>query len=210
MAANGDLYQVIDRQRLQGQRVDNVYFYKRNAAVITGSVAEAVADAFDGQVIPGITPVQAPALVHESIIVTNLYDPPDTFTKAVSHPGTWDGPDDSPPFDAFGFRLIQDNGAIRNGSKRIAGLKENQQSGGVVGGGAVAAALLVAGAAMVAGIDVGIISNALVPIVIKRILDGGEYRLPTNSGEAVIGNIVDALFNVDVTSQVSRKIGRGA
>lgn len=209
MAAVGDIYQVVDQQRLQGQKVVNVYFYRRTAEVLVGNPAQQVADAFDGQVIPGIVPVQAPALTHESLIVTNLFDPSDTYTKVISEAGTWDGPDDATPFDAFGFRLVQDNGAVRNGAKRIAGLKENQQSGGVVGGGAVAAALLVAGGAMIAGLDVGIITNALLPIIVKRILDGTEYRLPTNSGEAVFGNIVDALYNVDVTSQVSRKIGRG-
>ena len=68
---------------------------------------------------------------------------------------------------------------------------------------------VVAYLAMVAGVDIGIVANAITPVIVQRILDGGHYRLPANSGEAVYGNITDALYNVDVTSQTSRKYGRG-
>lgn len=211
MAANGDLYQVVDVQSLEGQQVLNVYFYKRSAAVLVGNPAQQVADAFDSTMIPLIKPCQSPSLVHNEIRVQNLFDPTDSYTKLVSHPGTYSvSGDNNEPFSALGIRLVQTNGSIRNGSKRLAGVIESMSSGGILTESGAITALIAAGVGMASGMDIGIITDALLPVVIKRILDGGRYRLPANSGEAVTGDVSGALYNVDVTSQVSRKYGRGA
>lgn len=210
MAADGDLYQITDVQRLDGQVCLNNYYYRRDAPVLVGNPAQQVADAFDANVIPSITPVQTSDLVHEELIVTNLFDPTDTYTKLISEPGTYatDG-DAANPFDALGLRLVQDNGSVRNGAKRYAGVTEPMSASGVIDDPTLVTSLIALGVALIAGVDIGIVSNAIVPVIVKRILDGGRYRLPANSGEAVYGNVTDALYNVDVTSQVSRKIGRG-
>jgi hypothetical protein len=209
VAADGDLYQIVDVQRLDNQVCLNVYFYKRNAPVLVGNPAQQVADAFDASVIPAIADVQSPSLVHEELRVQNLFDASDSYTKLISEAGTGSASDTATPFDALGLRLVQDNGAIRNGSKRLAGVTDGMASQGILNDSATITALIAAGVAMVAGVDIGIVANAITPVIIQRILDAGRYRLPANSGEAVYGNITDALYNVDVTSQVSRKYGRG-
>lgn len=208
MAADGDLYQIIDQQQLDGQTVLNVYFYKRNAPVIVGNPAQAVADAFDGQVLPDILTIQSDALTHTALIVNNLFDASDTYTKVISEVGGSTGADSS-PFDAIGFRLVQDNGSVRNGSKRYAGVLDEDSSSGIIDDTDLITELVTLGATLIGGVEIGIIANALTPIIVKRIKDGSKYRLPQNSGEAVYGNINNALYNIDVTSQVSRKIGRG-
>jgi len=209
MAANGDVYEVVDVSVQAGQEVLNVYFYKRNAAVLTGSPAEAVADAYDGQMIPLIVPVQNPDILHTEIRVRNLYDPTDTFTKLVSEPGESTDENSEAVFNAIGYKLAQDNGAIRNGAKRYGGLPSTVFEDGVVVDSGFIALLVTLGVGLATGMDIGIISNALVPVIVKRILDGGNYRLPTNSGEAVIGNVTSAVYNPFETSQTSRKIGTG-
>ena len=60
-----------------------------------------------------------------------------------------------------------------------------------------------------AGLVHGVV-NTFFPVVVKRILDGLIYRLPENQGEAEYGSITDATYNPLVSSQNSRKTGRGA
>lgn len=209
MAAVGDLYQIVDAQRIDSQVALNVFFYRRTAAVLVGSPAQQVADAFDASVLPAILAIQDQGVVHEEIRVTNLYDPTDVYIKLISEAGDLSTTGPASPFDAIGFRLVQDNGAIRNGSKRFAGVEDGMSSAGVITDATTISALIALGVALISGVDIGIVANAILPVIVKRILDGTTYRLPTNSGEGVYGNITDALYNVDVTSQVSRKIGRG-
>lgn len=206
--AVGDIYQLVDEQDLQGSVVLNVYFYKTQIT-LTGNVAQQLCNAFEDNVLPSIVALQDSNLIHTSLRATNLYDASDTFTSLISEAGTAGGTDTMPSFAAAGFELVQDNGAIHNGSKRIGGVADAFQSNGVFTDVDFIAALVTAGVAMLGILPVGL-SNAFVPVIVKRILDGGNYRLPANSGEEVYGTIVDALYNVDVTSQTSRKKGVGA
>lgn len=205
----GDLYQVVDKYTFAGQQMLNVYFYRRTAEVLAGNIAEQVADSWVATVLPDIVAMQTGDVLHTEVVATNLFDGADTATVLISESGELAGDDTAAPFDAVGFRLRQDNGSIRNGAKRIGGVPDSFDTDGVIAGGGVITLLLAAGAAMLLGLDAGIVSNAFLPIVVKRILDGGSYRLPENSGEGVWGNIVDALYNANMTSQTSRKIGRG-
>jgi hypothetical protein len=52
-------------------------------------------------------------------------------------------------------------------------------------------------------------AGTLIPVIVKRILIGDEYTLPTSAEEAILSIVVDALFDAFITSQVSRKVGRG-
>jgi hypothetical protein len=208
VAAVGDIYQIVDAQRQNSQVCLNVFFYRRTAEVLVGNPAQQVADAFDTSVLPHIKAIQTNTVTHEEIRVTNLFDPSDTYTKLISEPGL-STEVESNPFDATGFRLVQSNGAVRNGAKRFAGAAEGDSTAGIITNTDFISLLILAGTAMVSGVDIGIVTNALIPVIVKRILAGGKYRLPANSGEAVFGDITDALYNVDVTSQVSRKYGRG-
>lgn len=208
MAAVGDIYQIVDVSVLNGQECLNVFFYRRTAEVLVGNPAQQVADTYDASMLSAILPIQSGYVLHTEIRVQNLFDPSDQYTKVISEAGTWPVVDDN-PFNAIGFRLQQDNGDIRNGAKRFAGTADDMSSQGVIDNTDLITALLVTGGALIAGLDIGIVADAIVPVIVKRILDGGHYRLPENSGEAVYGNVVGALYNTDITSQVSRKIGRG-
>lgn len=209
MAANGDVYEIVDVSVQAGQEVLNVYFYKRNAVTLVGNPAQQVADAYDGQMMPLIVPVQNPDILHTEIRVRNLYDPTDTYTKLISEAGESTDENSEAVFNAVGYKLAQDNGSIRNGAKRYGGLPSTVFEDGVVVDTGFITLLVALGVGLASGMDIGVIADALVPVIVKRILDGGNYRLPENSGEGVLGTVTSAVFNPFETSQTSRKIGTG-
>jgi hypothetical protein len=210
MPAVGDIFEVVDVSTLDGQEVLNVYFYKRTAEVLVGNVAQQVADTFATNVLSPICQIQTPDILHTEIRVRNLFYEPDTYVKVISEPGTNTLSSNSEAaFNAIGFKLTQDNGAIRNGAKRYGGVPSTVFNDGVVTDADMIGYLVALGAELILGQPLGIVAGAIAPVIVKRILDGGSYRLPTNSGEAVTGNLTEAQYNANETSQTSRKIGNG-
>ena len=202
-----DLYELVDVQTIAGQEVLNVYYYINNNVLNGGATAEDLAEAFEAQVLPSILAVQVELLTHTELRVKNLYTPSDAHVLALSESGAI-ATDAFPTFDAVGFRLVQGNGAIRNGAKRIGGIPEGAATDGVIDSGTYITALDAVGTAMADTLSL-LLADVFMPVVVGRILDGGSYRLPANSGEAVLGAILEAVFSVLVTSQTSRKIGVG-
>lgn len=206
--AFGDTYELIDVQTLAGQEILNVYFYRQNNLAVS-PVAQDLIDSYIGQVLPDIVATQTDNLLHTEIRVRNLFDASDSASDSISVPGGRPVGDYVSTFNAIGFALDQDNGAIKNGAKRYAGYHESDSEDGVITDPAMTALLVTLGAAITGTLDYGIIATWL-PIIVKRLLvSPGVYRLPENSGEQVYGSIIDAVFNPLVTSQVSRKIGVG-
>lgn len=209
MAAIGDVFQVIDEQLMFGQTMLNVYFYKVLSASVTDNNAESVANAFETTVIPDVAACQSTDIVHVAIHVQNLFDVSDKFDAAISVPGTA-VMDSAGAFEAYPFRLVGNNGAVRNGAKRIAGVGTDAITDGVVTDMGILGSLGTLATTMQSILNWGLLAaEELAPVIVKRILEDGEYRLPETALEAVLSTIVDAIFNPVVTSQVSRKIGIG-
>lgn len=202
-----DVYELVDVQDMAGQEVLNVYFYENNNALNGGATAADLANAFVEQVLPSIIAIQSDNVTHTEIRVRNLFAPADNHVLAVSEEGV-NGTDTMPTFNAIGYRLVQNNGAIRNGAKRIAGVPEEVSTDGVLTGTTYLEALDTLGEAMASTLSI-LLADVFMPVVVGRVLDGGQYRLPESAEEAVLGAIVEAVFNVLVTSQTSRKIGVG-
>lgn len=207
--AFGDTYELVDESEMAGQQVLNVYFYRQNNLAVTVTAQDLI-DSYVGQVLPDLCATQVDNVLHTKIRCRNLFDASDNAEMAISEPGTRAIGEYASTFNAIGFELDQDNGAIRNGAKRYAGFAESDVADGVVSDPAFVALLTTLAAAITGTLDFGILATWL-PIIVKRILvSPGEYRLPANQGEQVYGSITDAIFNPLVTSQVSRKIGVGA
>jgi len=203
-----DVYELIDVQDFFGQEVLNVYFYENNNVLNGGATAEDLANCFIDQVLPEILDVQSDNVTHTEIRVRNLFTPSDAHVAAISEAGE-NGTDTNSSFVAIGFKLVQPNGALRNGAKRIAGIPEGIMADGVVTDATYITALDQVGAAMADTLSISL-ADVFMPVVVGRILDGGSYRLPENFGEAVLGAIIEGVFSALVTSQVSRKVGVGA
>jgi hypothetical protein len=207
--AFGDTYELVDVQDLAGQEVLNVYFYRQNNLAVAPTAQDMI-DSFVGQVLPSIVATQTNNILHTEIRCRNLFDAADNAVDAISVPGSRAVGDYVSTFNAVGFTLDQDNGAVKNGAKRFAGYHESDTADGVITDAAMIALLTTLSGALTGTLDFGIIATWL-PIIVKRLLVyQGVYRLPANQGEQVYGSIVDAIFNPLVTSQVSRKIGVGA
>lgn len=215
--AAGDIYEVVDVQALYEQQVLNVYFYEQRGAFVplSGTVAQNLAEEWNESILPTILPFQHPALTHVETRVRNLFDATDAGVSVSGIPGTASSATDAlPGFVATGFSLKTDNASIRPGAKRIAVQPESYVTDGVLTGGALTQAAAIADV-LAAPITGGLIitDDIMFPVVVKRVRSGSpgtyEYRLPETSGEAVVGTIIEALFDAVVTSQISRKIGVG-
>lgn len=206
----GDVYQIVDTQVQDGQTMLNVYFYKVQSMSVTDNTAADVAQAFIDHVLPDVVAVQSTVVLHTQIEAKNLFNEADAHTIAISAAGEAGGSDAFGTFEAFGFQLIGDNHAVRNGAKRVPGVFETGVVDGVVTSSTLITALNALAAIYFSNMPWGLLAaEILIPVIVKRIHDGSEYRLPTNSGEAVTSRIVDSGWSPLVTSQVSRKVGRG-
>lgn len=203
-----DLYMLTDRGTLRGQQVINVYFYRQNIT-IGSSPSEALVDAYLAELLPLILDAQPADVLHTEIEAQNLFNPSDKHVRGISEPGQY-GLDPSSNFDAIGFALSQDNGAVKNGAKRYPGVPDAAEEEGVITSAGYLAILALIAAGLPAPLAVGL-TDVFFPVIVKRINEGpGLYRLPSNLGESTYGSITDAVFNPLVTTQNSRKIGRGA
>lgn len=204
-----DVYQVVDTMEFAEQKCINVYFYKMTSATIDGDNAEEVVEGFVAGMIPLITACQTSDINHTSVKATNLFDPTDQFEALISEPGL-DSAGFNSTFDAFGFRLVGDNAAVRSGAKRVPGVQDDAAVDGVIVGAGVLGALNDLADAFASNVLFGLLdAGTLVPVIVKRLLVGGDYVLPTSIEDAVLSVVTDALLNALVTSQTSRKVGRG-
>lgn len=212
-----DLYELVDEQTSNGQQVFNVYFYRTGALFVTTTPtnAQVLAENWADQILPDLIGVQSDQVTHNRVSVRNLYDPADSFAADISVPGFVVSAEVLPNFNAYPFKLAPDTAAVGQGAKRLAGVPEAAQQNGVVTDGLTLTRLATASAAMEAAVQVGLIlpSDVFFPAIVKRVRTGVsgsyEYSLPTVRGTGVWANVLSALFDVLLTSQVSRKIGVG-
>jgi hypothetical protein len=178
-------------------------------ATIDGADAAEVCEGFIAGIIPLMQAVQTDSVIHTSVRATNLFDATDAHEELISEAGELTGGAES-TFNAYGFRLNGDNAAVRNGAKRVAGVWDDGTAGGVVTDGGLLGDLNTLATAFASNVLFGLLDGGtLVPVIVKRILSGGDYTLPTSLGDAVLSVVVDALVNTLITSQTSRKIGVG-
>lgn len=209
MATLLDIYQVIDRQTFSGQEVLNVYFYQQNNALNLGVDASDLLTEFETEVLPAIKTCQANALTHTQLEVTNLFNPSDKAVKAISVTGG-QIQDFTDNFSAVGIKLTQSNGAVKNGAKRLAGLPDYAAKNGVITDAIYLPSLVALMPKLVSPLG-ALLADIFFPVIVKRLMvSPGDYRLPTSLLTATWGDILSAVWNPLVTSQTSRKIGRGA
>lgn len=208
MASIGDVYQIVDSGTMIGQKVLNVYFYKLVATPAGFVGASDVAQAYVDQVLPDVCAIQTADVLHQSVKAANLFDETDAHEILVSEPGVA-GSDSQGTFEAYPFRLVGNNAAVRAGAKRYAGVEDAFVSDGVVTDVDILAVLNDLADKLAETLTFGIGVSLLDPVIVKRILLGGNYTLPTTPEDAILSVVTDVLFDTLVTSQVSRKVGRG-
>lgn len=219
--AVGDIYELVDAQKLFNQDVLNVYYYEQIAILVVtepDTIAKVLANKWIDDVLDKIRTSQSGDITHVSVKTRNLFDDADTAEVLISLPGLFNlaADDTDSAFVAAGYKESTTNGGIRPGSKRIAAIPSNMSVDGVV----VSSEYLTQAATTTDALTDNVLSDTLIPVdtwrpvVVKRVKEtiAGKvkYRLPNVIGEKVIGVIVSALFNAVLTSQVSRKVGNGS
>lgn len=213
-----DVYELTLHQVDRGQVVENVFYYKEMLDFVstTPTKAQVLAENWVAQILPKVSLVQPEEIRTTGVTVKNLFNVSDGYDMALSVPGgfTTDRQLES-TFNAIGFKLNGSNPAVKNGAKRIGGVFEDYVDDGVITGATLITKCNDLADAFEQFVTVGLIimDNVFMPVIVKRIRSGTPgnytYRLPETTGESIVSQIVVALFNAVITSQLSRKIGVG-
>jgi len=214
--AVGDLYELTLTQDWRSREIANVFTLHQELAFIPvgGNPASVLATNFAIQVLPAISAWQPADLVTIRIRARNLFSLSDDFTLELATVGGASLATQSLPiFSAVNFSFTGDNPAVKNGSKRFAGLSEDIQDDGVITNATFISQMNVLADKMEGYVEVGILlpDKVFKFVVVKRIRSGiapnYTYRMPATSAEGVFSAIVVAAFRALITSQVSRKLG---
>jgi len=224
------IYKLTHRQSVNVQQAINVYYFVSSGvpAAVTGSFA--LADAFGAIDTAGLFPPEKPfqlirdfqsvGVVNEEVMVENLYDPVDFYTRPFPSVVTGAvGEDTASPFLAYGLQSNRVRTDIRRGSKRYAGVTE----GGLAGSGTVASGTLASVQALGDALSVPLeyddegttltFTSAILSFMDFTNEDGKTYKVkyPT-VGEQLSHAAVGVSWNAMpiVRSQTSRQYGRGA
>lgn len=215
MALN-DVYAVTLRQTVLGQRTSNVFFYEQFAAFTptSGTVANDLAQTFGNVVLPGINNIQTTDAVNVQIDVENLFVGSDVGQSLLVGGGA-SGTNAIGSFTAVGYKLAVPGKTTRLGAKRFGPVANNLMTDGVFTDGAYLAAIAALEPLMsqnLAGLA-PVTPNVFRPVVVKRIKEiiagKTKYRLPNLISEKTVQIIVEAVATLIMTTQNSRKIGRG-
>lgn len=186
-------------------------------AQVDSFLIDAFIDAWVAQVWLGIKNSISAQWTLTEVTARNLFDPTEASGKSYNLMGLSPGGGNAmPTFVSFAVTLNHDNpGAIRPGAKRIMGPEEGYsfENGVIEGASYSGISTNLARLADPLTEAVGGLVQLAQPVIVKRIAEivAGvtRYRLPVNQAEAIIGYVFEAVLNRYLTSQVTRKRGRG-
>lgn len=220
--ALGDIYAVGVYQTLNSQRIINVFYYRQFVPfdiIGTGTRAAALGVSFRNNVIPDWRNAAITQLVFDRIEVENLFDDTDVWTDLLSVTGNRTPPSGTtneylPTFMALGVTLDGSGKHVRNGKKRFAGLWEGDNVNGFTAAGVIAAYQpLITRLSQKRDYGGVTLADGFEPVIVQRVkemvADQEKYRLPRTQAEAVFKVVTDAALSVILTTQNSRKIGKG-
>lgn len=187
------LFKVTDIQSMDGQGIENVYWYSTTQ---NNTTSLQVATAFNQQVVAPLRTLQSAVLNHVSLKVDEVLGGSDSINAAQtgSTSGTKGG-DYLPVFNTFGFSLPPASGLFRQGGKRYAGIVEADTNSGLLLT-AFKTALGVFSLQVTANIVIPAISATLVPVIVRPLGNPVVNYLVTQ----IIGAVVSEL-----STQNSRK-----
>lgn len=216
MALN-DLYEVTVKYTHYSQQVRNVFHYHQALEFLPVGVPHSavLADRFKTQVADKIASAMSSDVTMTGIDARNLFNEEDFFSLPVSIVGDGGAAAESlPAFCAVAFELQTTSGKVK-GAKRIAGIGEGSTTDGVITFAANITKWQDVADAMEEPIRTGTLfeDDTFYPVVIQRVRSGVsgayEYRLPKIPSEAQFKNVIMVLLRTAITSQVSRKVGKG-
>lgn len=204
MATDGQIVEIVDRQSTQPDVALNVYHYRVSSGLLTISAAT-IAQVWWEDCNDVIRNLQTEELLHIRVTCRNLDNPADYgeyLIPLADQPGLNPSSDAMPRQDAVGVTFRGETVDTRPGSKRICGVPEAQS--GEWGLLVPAYLSLVEDYAAHMSSQINSLTPAFVldPVIVGFPNDDRPVR--------VENNIVGYTINPYVTTQNTRKIGRGA
>lgn len=212
------LYEVTLRAVMAQQVINNVFYYERDStAVVNAGIPEVnLSDYFENVFLPNLQAATSVVIDYRGTLVREVF-PSFGFLERVYPENTTGNISGNayPPFNAMELYTARTRGDVRAGYKRFAGVPLTAANNGIL----TAAQLVLLGNvrndanAVIPIEEGGNVVGTLRPRIVKRIKDIDEegnvtYRLPENLAE-YIGATVNYVARERITTQNSRKIGRG-
>lgn len=202
MPALGDIIRVVETGTLLGENFKNVYHYLTTLGAPLDTVTD-FSDAFAATFHPALEEMMSDEVAFTLRVVEDLDDVLFFGEFPLSSVGLLASPA-QPSFVAYGVKLQRTFKTTRNGSKRYAGVVD----GGVDDNDVILSSLLLdaVAAAIVTELEAPafpLLLGSYVPIIFRP-----ANSVPTSPAQAT-NPISAASFSSLITSQVSRKPGRG-
>lgn len=124
----GDILRINGCQSMFGQQICNTFYYVVGLWTGNSSLSD-VANAFTTEVIVPLKTVQSSSLTWDTIQIDNITNGVEFYERAIDIQGDGQGSPALPSYVALTAKLGRSSKITRNGSKRIAGLKEDDVSG---------------------------------------------------------------------------------
>lgn len=201
--SDGDVIEMTLQQTYLFQTVLNVFHFRvtEDVTPVTTTLTAFYA-LWQTNVLPTLKAIISDQLSYNGAKLKHILggtDEADVGHAAI--PGLVSG-DPMPPFVAWEFKYVRATTTTRHGFKRFAGISENHQTSGLINPAVVTAvnALAVKLGDIVWSGLAG--DNVFTPVILSR-FDGGVPRVPP------ITNDVNAVVYARITSQNTRKYGRG-
>lgn len=203
MGVGGNVYELRVFGRLLGQECLNVFHYRQTSATAVDNSSEDLIDAYREVVRDPILTIQASQYTLERYEAANIsVVGPDFY--ALSEPAPLAGGrvgDVISSFQAWGFRYNRATRLSRNGWKRIAGVIEADSTNGVLNP-AINALINAAAAAMAIDITGTLYNVSFEPVIYRAV--------PTSTGQLPGAFPINGVNYVRITTQNTRKVGRGS
>lgn len=200
----GDILQITIKHTLLGQNVFNLAFFEVGVGSDTTIPLATYADKMRDSYVATVMPILATDLSFQSLEIDNLTDGVSFASNTSSASGGTAG-NPLPAFNAMTIKLNRATKITRNGSKRVAGLLEQNTEDGII-------ILTVAERQQIAdwygesqtydSNNSGFADMFLDPVIIGRTLQpNGKYALDLSR----VNRVTSATSSNVVSSQVSRK-----
>lgn len=208
MSAN-KVFEAVLRSRVLGQEALNVFFFR--GTDLADVDATQISGAFIEQLYPPIALIAPDDVYFETLAVRDIFGTASPYITTIAEAGGAGSRDVMPPFNALSFVLNVATNLTRPGHKRFGGVYEVAQTDGIITDSGLITDLNDLAeqlATPLKDLTLGIVDWGI-PIVVGRIFDNGNYRLPSSVGELIANVIVNAAVSLVVSSQISRKAPPG-
>jgi len=209
--ASGNFYKVNTYSTFANQACQNEFWYRQGSGA--GDAAE-LAEAFIDVVLAAMRAIQASVVLYNLLKVYNWGNEADFVELDLTGLNGLDTNTAHPPFCALGFSTPRKLASMKAGQKRLAGALESNDTNGLITNAAYLTKMDDCADAFSDDLVGGTTGSTWGMVIVQRVLTrvGSKqyYIVPNPIGTGQWYPADEWSKKVQVTSQVSRKVGRGS